>query len=130
MLAWHGERCPTDRVQVDDLTKYGGNTSKCHDLARATVSVLTRSDIVNVVLAVLACPLIAVIRIKNRMDPACDVTAIGGYRDVQFQCLMRDAAGNWFYVELQINLVAMIVRHQGRRRRRRRAPRIRPSTAD
>lgn len=101
------------RIVFKSMTKYGGNTSKCHDLARATVSVLTLSDIANVVLAVLACPLIAVIRIKNRMDPACDVTAIGGYRDVQFQCLMRDAAGNWFYVELQINLVAMIVIKEG-----------------
>ena len=96
------------------MTKYGGNTSKCHDLARATVSVHSLADVVTVVLAVLACPLIAVIRIKNRMDPSYDaIPPIGGYRGVQFQCLMQDAAGKWFYAELQINLVAMIAIKEG-----------------
>lgn len=96
------------RIVFKSMTKYGGNTSKCHDLARATVSVRTLADVVVVVLAVLACPLIVVIRIKNRMDPAYDALPIGGYRDVQFQCLLQDSAGKWFYAELQINLVAMI----------------------
>lgn len=96
------------RIVFKSMTKYGGNTSKCHDLARATVSVRTLADVVVVVRAVLACPLIVVIRIKNRMDPAYDALPIGGYRDVQFQCLLQDTAGKWFYAELQINLVAMI----------------------
>lgn len=101
------------RIVFKSMTKYGGNTSKCHDLARATVSVRTLADVVVVVLAVLACPLIVVIRIKNRMDPAYDALPIGGYRDVQFQCLLQDSAGKWFYAELQINLVAMIAIKEG-----------------
>lgn len=101
------------RIVFKSMTKYGGNTSKCHDLARATVSVGTLADIVAVLLAVLACPMLVVIRIKNRMDPAYDATSIGGYRDVQLQCLLQDAAGNWHYVELQINLVAMIAIKEG-----------------
>ena len=39
------------RIVFKSMTKYGGNTSKCHDLARATVSVRTLADIVGVLLA-------------------------------------------------------------------------------
>lgn len=101
------------RIVFKSMTKYGGNTSKCHDLARATVSVRTLADIVGVLLAVLACPMLVVIRIKNRMNPAYDSIMVGGYRDVQLQCLLQDAAGNWHYVELQINLIAMIAIKEG-----------------
>ena len=96
------------RIVFKSMTKYLGNTSKCHDLARATVSVRTLADAVAVVLAVLACPLIVVIRAKNRFDPSYDAIPIGGYRDVQLQCLLQDSRDNWHYAELQINLVAMI----------------------
>ena len=101
------------RIVFKSMTKYLGNTSKCHDLARATVSVRTLADAVAVVLAVLACPLIVVIRAKNRFDPSYDAIPIGGYRDVQLQCLLQDSTDNWHYAELQINLVAMIAIKEG-----------------
>ena len=101
------------RIVFKSMTKYLGNTSRCHDLARATVSVRTLADVVAVVLAVLACPLIVVIRSKNRLDPLYDAIPIGGYRDVQLQCLLQDSTDNWHYAELQINLVAMISIKEG-----------------
>ena len=116
-LGINGECLPgmvkgSPRIIFKSMTKYGGDTSKCHDLARATISVRTLADVVAVVVTILACPLIVVIRIKNRFDPLYDAVPSGGYRDVQLLCLVR-IDGKWQYAELQVNLAAMVAIKEG-----------------
>jgi hypothetical protein len=90
------------RVIFKSIMKYGGNTSKCRDLARATV-----------VNAVFLCPWIIVIRTKNRMAATYDAIPVGGYRDVQLLCLVQGEDGTWQYAELQVNLQGMIAIKDG-----------------
>jgi hypothetical protein len=87
------------RVIFKSIMKYGGNTSKCRDLARATVCVQTLAHIVAVVNAVFLCPWIIVIRTKNRMAATYDAIPVGGYRDVQLLCLVQGEDGTWQYAE-------------------------------
>jgi hypothetical protein len=101
------------RVIFKSIMKYGGNTSKCRDLARATVCVQTLAHIVAVVNAVFLCPWIIVIRTKNRMAATYDAIPVGGYRDVQLLCLVQGEDGTWQYAELQVNLQGMIAIKDG-----------------
>ena len=101
------------RVVFKSASKYKSDTSKCRDLARATVRVGSLADAARVVELVFGSADILVIRCKNRLSTSYDADSTGGYRDIQLLCLVRDADGTWRYAELQVNLTAMLTIKNG-----------------
>lgn len=101
------------RMVFKSMLKYLGDVSKCKDLSRATACVTGLADVAAIVELVLACPDIVVVRSKNRFAPGYDSAPIGGYRDYQLLCLVKDGAGHWRYAELQVNLAALVAIKNG-----------------
>jgi hypothetical protein len=100
------------RIVSKVTTKYGGDFTRCKDIARATACVDDLESIVALVKALLTLENIALVRCKNRFDPSWDSMYAGGYRDFQLQVLLS-VNGVWRNAECQINLKEMVKIKEG-----------------
>jgi hypothetical protein len=102
---------PVDRFIFKGVSPYilKGCFSRVYDVVRITISVDTMADAAAVAEAIRKEPTLLLLREKLRLDPAVNVSAAGGYRDVQFLIAgERDMKGGpkYFVGEIQINLAA------------------------
>ena len=92
------------RLVFKTMLNYGGDFARCRDISRCTVEVDDLESVFKVAEALIACESLVVVRMKNRFDPEFDSAPIGGYRDLQFLCLIQTEDGVWRYGEVQVNL--------------------------
>lgn len=92
-----------ERMVFKTFTGYGGNFSKCRDIARITVVVATMRDLWIIAQALQRDEVIRTIRGKFRFSPDYDPVPTGGYRDTQYQVFI-EIDGVSRYAEVQVNL--------------------------